>query len=104
MIFRRDVIGADSTTKVSDVMKPIVVVTDQKDVESVMTLLMKERQHMAIVYDEYGSWLGLVTMEDIFETIIGKSIMDETDDIPNMRRYAKKLWEKRQRNTPNLTN
>jgi len=80
------------------------VVTDQKDVESVMTLLMKERQHMAIVYDEYGSWLGLVTMEDIFETIIGKSIMDETDDIPNMRRYAKKLWEKRQRNTPNLTN
>lgn len=104
VIFRRDVIGADSTTKVSDVMKPIVVVTDQKDVESVMTLLMKERQHMAIVYDEYGSWLGLVTMEDIFETIIGKSIMDETDDIPNMRRYAKKLWEKRQRNTPNLTN
>ena len=78
-------------------MKPVVVVTDQSDVESIMILLMQERQHMALVYDEYGTWLGLVTMEDIFEAIIGKSIMDETDDIPNMRRFARKLWEKRRR-------
>lgn len=69
-----------------------------------MTLLMRERQHMALVYDEYGTWLGVVTMEDIFETIIGKSIMDETDDIPNMRRYARKLWENRQKNTTTQNN
>ncbi len=97
VIFRRDLIGADETSKVADVMKPVVVVTDQSDVESIMILLMQERQHMALVYDEYGTWLGLVTMEDIFEAIIGKSIMDETDDIPNMRRFARKLWEKRRR-------
>lgn len=104
VIFRRDVIGADETSTVGDMMKPVVVVTDQKDVESVMTLLMRERQHMALVYDEYGTWLGVVTMEDIFETIIGKSIMDETDDIPNMRRYARKLWENRQKNTTTQNN
>lgn len=99
VVFRRDLIGADETQFVTDVMKPVVVVTEQMDVEAVMTLLMRERQHMAVVYDEYGTWLGLVTMEDIFETLIGKSIMDETDDIPNMRRYARKLWESRQRNS-----
>ena len=80
-------------------MKSPLVVADQTDVETVMAQLMRERQHMAMVYDEYGTWMGIVTMEDIFETLIAKSIVDETDDIPNMRRFARKRWEKRQRNS-----
>ncbi|HBW08098.1 MAG TPA: hemolysin, partial [Pseudomonas sp.] len=43
----------------------------------------------------FGSWRGLVTLEDIMETIIGQPIMDETDDIPNMRRFAKRRWDHR---------
>ena len=100
VVFRRDIIGVEDDKLMAEVMmKSPLVVADQTDVETVMAQLMRERQHMAMVYDEYGTWMGIVTMEDIFETLIGKSIVDETDDIPNMRRFARKRWEKRQRNS-----
>lgn len=102
VVIRRDIIGIDDDKTMAEVMiKSPVVLPDLSDVESAMTQLMREHQHMALVYDEYGTWMGLITMEDIFETLIGKSIVDETDDIPNMRRFARKRWQKRQRqNTP----
>lgn len=100
VVFRRDIISVDDDKLMSEVMmKSPLVVADQTNVETVMGQLMREQQHMAMVYDEYGTWMGIVTMEDVFETLIGKSIVDETDDIPNMRRFARKRWEKRQRNS-----
>lgn len=98
LVFRYDVINADHTETVSSLMKPVTIVTDKVNVESVMSQFMQERQHMFLVYDEYGTWLGLVTMEDVIETIIGKPIMDETDEIPNMRRFAKRRWQHRMKN------
>ncbi|MDP4916426.1 MAG: hypothetical protein NWR12_01775, partial [Haliea sp.] len=44
------------------------------------------------------SWLGVVTMEDVIEALIGQPIMDESDDIPNLRRHAKRRWKKRLQN------
>lgn len=105
LVFRRDIIGVADDKLMSEVMmKSPLVIQDQTDVETVMAQLIRERQHMAMVYDEYGTWMGIVTMEDIFETLIGKSIVDETDDIPNMRRFARKRWEKRQRNSTQSQN
>lgn len=96
VIFRYDALAAeDDEAPVSSIMKPVKVTPEMANVENLMTQLMHERQHMCLVYDEFGSWRGLVTMEDIMETIIGKPIMDETDDIPNMRRYAKRRWDHR---------
>ncbi|WP_458734805.1 CNNM domain-containing protein [Zobellella taiwanensis] len=98
LVFRYDIINADPALPVSALAKPVTIVSDTINVENLMTQFMHERQHMFLVYDEYGSWLGLVTMEDVIETIIGKPIMDETDDIPNMRRYAKRRWKHRLKN------
>lgn len=95
LLFRYDVINANQEEMVSTLIKPVTIVTDKINVENLMSQFMHERQHMFLVYDEYGSWLGLVTMEDVIETIIGKAIMDETDNIPNMRRYAKRRWKHR---------
>lgn len=96
VIFRYDALAAeDDEATVESILKPIKVVPEFTSVETLMTQLMHERQHMALVYDEFGGWRGLVTLEDIMETIIGKPIMDETDDIPNMRRFAKRRWEHR---------
>lgn len=67
-------------------MKPVKIISDKMSVEQ-----------LCLIYDEYGSWLGLVTMEDVIEAIIGQPIMDETDDIPNMRRFAKRRWEHKQK-------
>lgn len=95
VVFRADLLEEDPDTPVSALMKPLKVVTDNESAESVLTSLLKEHQHMCLVYDDYGTWLGLLTMEDIIETILGQPIMDETDDIPNMRRFARRRWEHR---------
>ena len=97
IVFRYDLLDANENAVVADIMKPAKVVTETMNVEQLMSQLMREQQNMALVYDEYGSWLGLITMEDIIEAIIGQAIMDETDDVPNMRRLAKRRWENKQK-------
>jgi CBS domain containing-hemolysin-like protein len=98
VVFRSDLVEADPNQCVSELMKPLKVITDNESAENVLTSLLKEHQHMSLVYDDYGTWLGLLTMEDIIETILGQPIMDETDDIPNMRRFARRRWEHRMKN------
>ena len=51
--------------------------------------LIKEREHISMVVDEYGTVRGLVTMEDIIETLLGREIMDETDTVKDMQVLAK---------------
>ena len=97
IVFRYDLLDVDENAVVADIMKPAKVITETLNVEQLMSQLMREQQHMALVYDEYGSGLGLITMEDIIEAIIGQAIMDETDDVPNMRRLAKRRWENKQK-------
>lgn len=96
VVFRYDALMAeDDSQPVSSIMKPVKVTLETVNAENLMSQLMQERQHLSLIYDEFGGWQGLVTLEDIVEAIIGKPIMDETDDIPNMRRFARRRWEHR---------
>lgn len=63
--------------------------------EDVMSSMLKDRNHMALVVDPYGNWIGIITLEDIIETIIGKEIVDETDMVADMRLYAKLKWKRK---------
>ncbi len=56
---------------------------------------IQRKAHIAIVTDEFGNTIGLVTMEDIIETLLGLEIMDESDNIEDMQVMARKNWEKR---------
>ena len=47
---------------------------------------------VAAIFDEFGTFRGIVTLEDVIETILGFEIMDETDDVPDMQEYAKEQF------------
>lgn len=56
---------------------------------------VQERGQITVVVDEFGNTVGLVTMEDIIETLLGLEIMDESDSIEDMQLLARKNWERR---------
>ena len=57
--------------------------------------LMNERQHILLVIDEYGGTDGLVTLEDLVETLLGREIVDEADTTVDMQRMARRQWRAR---------
>jgi len=68
----------DISIKVEDVMRPVSVVPESKRLNVLLNEFRTERNHMAIVVDEYGMTAGLVTIEDVLEQIVGE-IEDEHD-------------------------
>lgn len=69
----------NKTLKVEDVMRPVSVVPESKRLNVLLKEFRTERNHMAIVVDEYGNAAGLVTIEDVLEQIVG-AIEDEHDE------------------------
>jgi len=59
--------------------------------------LLDNRTHILLVVDNYGGMEGIVTLEDVVETLIGIEIVDEADKIDDMRRLARQKWEARMR-------
>ncbi|BCN59626.1 hemolysin family protein [Prescottella equi] len=71
------------SVKVAQVMRPAVFVPDSKPLDSLLAEMQRDRNHMAVLVDEYGGIAGLVTIEDVIEEIVGE-IADEydTDETP----------------------
>jgi len=59
--------------------------------------LLSEQEHFAVVVDEYGGFAGVVTMEDVLETLLGIEIVDESDTIEDLRKVARDKWAQRAR-------
>lgn len=78
---RRDIIISHSATPIPDLLDKFIT----------------ENEHIALVVDEYGGMEGIVTMEDIIETLLGIEIVDELDNTEDMRALARKNWESRAR-------
>ncbi len=83
-----DILGGDPSQKVQDVMHPAVFVPKGMRLNEVFRLLRSRREEVAVVVDEYGSTLGLVGLEEIFEEVVG-DIRDEYEfDEPQFRKIA----------------
>ncbi|AMG30805.1 HlyC/CorC family transporter [Grimontia hollisae] len=74
-------------------MRPIPVVLDSTVVTKAFDRLMAQRSQLALIVDEYGDVQGIITLEDIFEHLVGKEILDEADTTSNMQALAQERWE-----------
>ncbi|WP_406685387.1 CNNM domain-containing protein [Seonamhaeicola sp. MEBiC1930] len=81
--------------KLSELKRDIIVVNRNLPIPTLFEKLVETRNHMALVVDEYGSVSGLVTMEDVIETLLGLEIMDESDNVSDLQHLARKSWESR---------
>jgi CBS domain containing-hemolysin-like protein len=82
--------------KLKDVKREIIVVPNSITLFSIWEKLLEKKEHIALIVDEYGGLDGIVTMEDIIETLLGLEIVDEKDTITDMQEYARKRWKRRQ--------
>jgi CBS domain containing-hemolysin-like protein len=72
-----------------------LMVPDTIALPALFERLLDRREHIAVVVDEYGGVDGVVTMEDVLETLIGLEIVDEMDSVRDMRAMARSQWEAR---------
>ncbi|MEO0446133.1 MAG: hemolysin family protein [Verrucomicrobiota bacterium] len=81
--------------KIGDLRRDMITLLGTFSVTEAFEAMMADRHHVAVVRDEFGGLIGLVTMEDIVETLLGLEIVDEVDTNEDMRKAARRLWEKR---------
>jgi CBS domain containing-hemolysin-like protein len=87
----KDLLLATDAASLAAVMRPIVAVPGSRDLESLLRELLQSREQAVLVVDEFGGTAGLVTLEDIFEELVG-DITDEYDDEPDVVALADGSW------------
>lgn len=80
---------------VDNYARPMRSFSTDARLEAVLSSMLDDHNHIALVIDQFSNWVGIITMEDIIETILGKEIVDETDQVADMRLYAKLKWKKK---------
>ena len=94
LVLRRDIMTrvAEHQTDVElrALARPPEFIIEKMTVHKLLNLLLTQGIHLAIVLNEYGDFAGIVTMEDAIETLLGKEIVDEFDEVVDMRELARK--------------
>ncbi len=88
-------IDDDQDKPLSQFKREILSVPESCNIFELFNDFIQRREHIALVVDDYGGMVGIVTMEDIVETLLGAEIVDETDKIVDLQDMAKKQWKNR---------
>jgi CBS domain containing-hemolysin-like protein len=83
--------------KLKELMKDLHSVPEDISVSACLDQLIHRNNHIFLVVDDYGSTMGIVTLEDAIETLLGVEIVDEFDSVADLRAYALEQWKKRKK-------
>jgi len=87
--------GQNSGNKtLSDLRRKLIAVPDSLLLPALLKLLLDDRHHLVLVVDEYGGTRGLVSLEDVMETLLGTEIVDELDNVTDMQALARRQGAK----------
>lgn len=90
-----EIINENGHVTLSEIKRPLTITERDTPIPKLFDTLITKKEHIALVVDEYGSVSGLVSMEDVIETLLGLEIMDETDNVADLQLLARKNWETR---------
>lgn len=85
----------DRDMTLAEIKRPLPTVLESLSISVLFETLIEKRDHIALVLNEYGTVQGLVTLEDVVETMLGFEIVDEYDTVDDMRALARKQWQDR---------
>jgi len=98
VVHRRDVLTARAENRLEvtleKLMKPVHFVYEKTSLQKVLKMFLDRAEHLFVVVDEFGGVAGVISLEDILEEILGREIIDEFDQVTDMRRLARKRREK----------
>ena len=83
--------------KLGELARPILSFSEGEDVSAIWEKLLEKKEHISIIIDEYGCFRGIVTLEDVIETMLGFEIVDEKDEVVDMQELAKEQWKQMQK-------
>lgn len=97
LIYKNDlyeaILDGKGRNSVKSIMKDILFVKMNEKLDVLLDKFIKSRVHMMAVRDEFGAFDGIVSLEDVIEELIGREIVDETDKIVDMQKYAKSQYK-----------
>jgi CBS domain containing-hemolysin-like protein len=82
--------------RLKEMARPILSFPEDEPVANIWEKLLEKKEHISIIIDEYGGFRGIVTMEDVIETMLGFEIVDEKDSVVDMQELARAQWKKMQ--------
>jgi len=102
IVLRRDMLAALTNNKADrkliELMRPVHFVAETHTLERILQMFLERRQHLFIVIDEYSGLSGVLTLEDVLEEILGKEIVDESDQVTDMRELARRRRQQTNQN------
>jgi CBS domain containing-hemolysin-like protein len=94
VVYRRQVFEAAADDRgdltLGDLMRPVRFVMENLTLDKALRSFLESRTHLFVVLDEYGGMAGVVTLEDVLEEMLGSEIVDETDEVVDMRELARR--------------
>lgn len=77
-----------------EIKRPILTFMENEAVSNIWEKMLEKKEHISVITDEYGCMRGLVTMEDVIETMLGVEIIDENDDTADLQVLAREKWQR----------